>query len=319
MTSAASVELPNVLRILARERLTIDMPAPGRTSFFSHLGSWTRLLPGPWLAHRELLHALALANLRPNQRSSLARAVLLEHDREFGVGRLRLRSLASGLPAGGSALELRPRQSGLTCLYTWAVGTNATATTCDWLLLRAEPEWSLETPPRVLDRRGIETLVALGGRLLVAVDTPVTAVQVAAVLNPGGHPSGLAIASHPRFAPHLPRTIPDAPILLWPHDKLSASPRRAFTAVVLISAPPRIRGAAETLARERGNIELVEAICPDRAGRRKLADFWDACGCPRVLLRGDPAWTAPAASWLRDLACTVEIRADASQLGLFGR
>lgn len=56
-------ELHFVLRMLAQERLSIDESEPGRTTFLSHLGAQPKLVPGPWIGHRDLLYALALANL----------------------------------------------------------------------------------------------------------------------------------------------------------------------------------------------------------------------------------------------------------------
>jgi len=68
-------ELLAVQRMLARERLSIDDPQLGRTCFLSHLGAQSKLVPCPWVGHRDLLYALALANLNPAQRTSLGSGV----------------------------------------------------------------------------------------------------------------------------------------------------------------------------------------------------------------------------------------------------
>jgi len=143
-----TAEAEAVQTMLARARLSIDDTQSGRTCFLSHLGAQERLSPGAWMGHRDLLYGLALANLSPSQRTSLARAVLVDHGREFGVGRLRLQTLASGLPLGGSSLLMEPRTGGTSCLYTWALGPGATPATCDWLLLRASPQWAVEAAPK---------------------------------------------------------------------------------------------------------------------------------------------------------------------------
>ena len=137
MTDEAELHL--VQQLIARERLSLDVCARGRTCFLSHVGAVTKLVPGPWIGHRDLIYALALANLTPAQRTALARSVLVDHGREFGVGRLALSALPSGLPLGGCALRLHPRGGGPVCLYTWALGEHAGTAACEWLLLRAEP------------------------------------------------------------------------------------------------------------------------------------------------------------------------------------
>ena len=118
-------EFAAVQRMLARERLSIDDSQPGRTCFLSHVGAQPRLLPGPWVGHRDQIYALALANISPPQRTSLARAVLVEYEREFGIGHLQLEAVPSGLPLGGSSLRMRHRTGGPTCLHTWALGPGA--------------------------------------------------------------------------------------------------------------------------------------------------------------------------------------------------
>src|SRR5690606_35064496 len=190
-------QLHEVQHMVSRERLSLDEPGPDRTCFLSHVGAQAKLVPGPWIGHRDLVYAMALANLSPSQRTSLARAVLVEHGREFGVGRLTLEAVASGLPLGGSSLRLAHRQGGLRCLYTWGLGVAPTSVECDWLLLRAQPEWALDEPPRPLMTKGMRTLASLGGTVLVLVDTAVAALQIARKLG-----DEVALQAHPRFAPY---------------------------------------------------------------------------------------------------------------------
>ena len=222
-------ELHLVQQLVARERLSLDLCARGRTSFLSHVGAVPRLVPGPWIAHRDLIYALALANLAPAQRTALARAVLVEHDREFGVGRLLLRTLPSGLPLGGSSLRLQPR-GGPACLYTWAVGETAASTPCEWLLLRAEPGWSQPEPAKPLAAHALETLHALEASVVILVATAADARLVADRCL-----QRVPFTAHPRFLPHLTHepgtaataarasTGPNAPrVRLWPHDAVAA-------------------------------------------------------------------------------------------------
>ncbi|MEM6992610.1 MAG: hypothetical protein AAF721_19005 [Myxococcota bacterium] len=313
----ASAELREVQRLLARERLSLDEPAEDRTCLLSHVGAQARLAPCAWVGHRDLLYAMALANLSPAQRHALANAVLLEHDREFGVGRLQLRALTSGLPLGGSSLELQHRQGGPRCLYTWALGAKAKPTACDWLLLRAQPGWALDEPPSQLSSAGLSTLVALGGEVVVLVASAVAALQVARLCA-----GVLDVAAHPRFSPYIEGLQPEAPVLLWPHDALDAAGlrRHAITAVALVAAPEAIRQEAAAWRTRRGgeasNVEVVEAACPGRIDRPGMAKFWEACGRPRVLLRGDPQWAATGAAWLQTLGAHVEVQGEATQLEL---
>lgn len=305
-----------ILRLMARERLSIDDAEPGRTCFLSHLGAQGKLVPGPWIAHRDLLYALALANLNPAQRTSLARAVLVEHGREFGVGRLRLETLASGLPLGGSSLRFRPRAGGPTCLYTWALGTAPTPAVCDWLILRAQPQWAREPAPRVLEPKSLATLVDLGAHVLVLVETAVAALQIAELCR-----GKIELAAHPRFAPFIEGIRGDASVLLWPHDALDAAGLRgrSVDAILLVDAPEHVRQDAEAWRGRRPEperVELREVACPGRAGRAELASFWAACGRPRVLLTGDPAWTGPGRAWLENLGATVVVQGEATQLEL---
>jgi hypothetical protein len=48
-----------------------------------------------------------------------------------------------------------------------------------------------------------------------------------------------------------------------------------------------------------------------------LARYWEACGRPKVLLRGDPGWAAEGRSWLESIGATVATHPEATQLGLF--
>ncbi len=292
-----AVDPAPVLQLLARERLALDETPPGRTAFLSHLGAAAPLRPGPWIGHRDLLYALALANLSPSQRESLARAVLVEHDRSFGVGRLRLRAAPSGLPLGGSLLWLSPRDGALRALYAWALGPAAKPLAADWLVLRAHPAFALDDPPPVLDPAPLSTAAALGD-VLVLVDTAVTARLVAARLRPVA-----PVAAHPRFAPHLDGLDPEAGIVLWPHDALGsrALVRRKLIAAVLVDAPAEVRARTEAwLADLRPRPDLAEVTAPGIADRSRLAAFVEACGRPSVLLRGDPTAVAEARTFLED-------------------
>lgn len=303
-----------VQQMLARSRLSIDSCEQGRTAFFSHLGATPKLVPGPWIAHRDLLYALALANLSPAHRTSLARAVLVEHDREFGVGRLVLEALPSGLPFGGSSLRIAPRGGGDHCLHTWGLGPEARPALCHWLLLRAQPEWALDAPPRELTARGLRTLAELGGETLILVASPVAARQVADLLG-----EDAPITAHPRFLPHLSNHQPHAPLLLWPHDALDAPglSRHEPKTLVLVGGPERVRQRCEQWASDRTKVEIVEATCPGRANRSRVAAFWEACGEPNIVLRGDPGWARQGTAWLQQLGASVTAHAEGTQLGLF--
>lgn len=307
-----------VQRLLARERLSIDQCDEGRTAFFSHLGAAHRLVPGPWIAHRDLIYALALANLSPAQRASLGHALRVEHGREFGVGRSVLETASSGLPFGGASLLITPRGEGPTCLYTWALGPGATPRTCEWLLLRAQPAWAQDDPPRKLDVRGLETLSQLGGDVLMLVPSATAARQVADLIR-----GKVPFTAHARYLPHVfdEREEHDAgaAIRLWPHDALDARSLRSrpVSTVVLVAAPEEVRRAAERWAANHGGPEVVRAACPGRVGREELLTFWRACGRPKVLLRGDPAWVAQAQGWLSGEGVQVAARSEGTQLGLF--
>ncbi len=316
-TGDVAEELAAVQRMLARERLSIDELQPGRTCFLSHLGAQARLVPGPWVGHRDLLYALALANLSQPQRTSLARAVMIEHEREFGVGHLQLMAIASGLPFGGSSLQLRHRSGGPVCLYTWALGPGATPVACDWLLLRAQPDWAAEPSPPVLRPEGLEMLAALGGEVVVLVPTAVGAVQIAKACA-----GKVALAAHPRFAPHIEGHDPEAPVLLWPHDALDGAGlrRHEIAALVLVGAPETVRQEAHAWRSRLGpraeSIELVDVTCPGRLDREGLLAYWQACGQPRVLLRGDPSWVAAGTRVLSEHGGVVGVQPDATQLEL---
>lgn len=309
-------EVQEVQHLFARERLAIDDMQPGRTCFLSHIGAQPKLVPGPWIAHRDLLYALALANLSPPQRTSLARAVLVEHGREFGVGRLLLEARASGLPLGGSSVRLRHRKGGVTCLYTWALGQAPQPAACDWLLLRAQPEWALDHPPPTLATGGVATLVELGGEVLVLVASAVGALQIAQACA-----GKVELASHPRFSPYIEGLDPEAPVLLWPHDALDGAGlrRRELCAVALVGAPEHVRRELQgrlPLMPGGREVEVIDLACPGRANREQLAGFWQACGRPRVLLTGDPTWTSVGARWLESLGAKVVVHTEATQLEL---
>jgi hypothetical protein len=310
-------ELHEVQHMISRERLSLDEPAADRTCFLSHVGAQAKLVPGPWIGHRDLVYAMALANLSPTQRTSLARAVLVEHGREFGVGRLTLEAVASGLPLGGSSLRLTHRQGGLRLLYTWALGVAPSPAACDWLLLRAQPEWAIEPPPRPLLVKGLSTLAALGGQVLVLVDTAAAALQI--VQTCGG---AVTVQAHPRLAPYLVDLDPEGSMLLWPHDAIegAALARHEVAAVVLVSAPESVRQRVESWRVRQGKaaerVQIVEVGCSGRVDRTRLAGLWEACGRPRILLRGDPAWVASGSEWLREIGATVEVQGRATQLSL---
>lgn len=310
-------ELHEVQHMVSRERLSLDDPAPERTCFLSHVGAQPKLVPGPWIGHRELVYAMALANLSQSQRTSLARAVLVDHGREFGVGRLTLEAVSSGLPLGGSSLRLAHRQGGLRVLYTWALGVAPSSVACDWLLLRAQAEWALSSPPRPLALKGLSTLVALGGQVLVLVDTAVAAVQVTQACG-----DGLRYAAHPRLAPYLEHADPEGSVLLWPHDAIDGAglARHTITAVVLVSAPESVKQRVETWRDRQGKgpelLPIAEASCPGRIDRSHLAALWQACGRPKILLRGDAGWSAMGSQWLREQGATVEVQGRAMQLSL---
>ncbi|MCA9696842.1 MAG: hypothetical protein KC431_04880 [Myxococcales bacterium] len=311
-------EVQQIQAMLTRERLAADLCDGKRTAFLTHVGAAPRLVPGPWIGHRQLIMALALANLAPNQRASLAKAVVVEWGREFGVGRMVLHAVASGLPLGGSSLSMRPRTPGGDgsphVLYTWALSPRATPVSVDWMLLRAQPEWALESSPRQIGVRGLETLAQLGGTVLLLVPSAVAARQVADAVS--GH---LAIDAHPRFLPYLEQHEPDASLLLWPHDAIFAGSleRRTFSTAVLIAAPEEIHQEALRWASTRPGVEVVSAACPGRMDRKALARYWRGCGKPKVLLRGDPEWAREGSAWLESLGAKVAAHAESTQLGLF--
>lgn len=303
--------------MISRERLSLDEPAPDRTCFLSHVGAQGKLVPGPWIGHRDLVYAMALANLSPVQRTSLARAVLVEHGREFGVGRLTMEAIASGLPLGGSSLRLTHRQGGLRLLYTWALGVAPAAVECDWLLLRAQPEWALDEPPRPLLVRGLGTLAALGAKVLVLVETAVAAAQIVRMCG-----DKVSFQAHPRLSPYLGDLDPDGAVVLWPHDAIDAASlaRHDVAAVVLVSAPEVVAQRVAAWKKRQGadgeRVQVVGVGCPGRVDRSRLLTLWESCGNPKVLLRGDAAWIASGSQWLRDQGATVEVQGRATQLSL---
>lgn len=304
-------------RLIARERLSLDEPAEDRTCFLSHVGAQSKLVPCAWIGHRDLVYAMALANLSPPQRHALANAVLLEHDRDFGVGRLELKALSSDLPLGGSSLIMRRRTGGPRCLYTWSLGSKPQASPCDWLLLRAQPGWADEHRPRPLSSTGLSTLAALGGEVVVLVSSAVAALQVARQCA-----GRVALAAHPRFSPYIEGLQPEASVLLWPHDALNGAGlrRHEITAVALVDTPEPVSQHARGWRSRRGgdgsSIELSTAACPGRIDREGLQAFWEACERPRILLRGDPQWAGRGAAWLRTLGAEVDVQGQATQLPL---
>lgn len=308
-------ELQEVMRMLKRERLLIDEFADGKTTFLTHVGSVGSLHPGPWMAHRELILSLALANLTPAQRASLARAARVEHGREFGVGRLALETRSSGVPLGGSLVSLQTRGGGLKALACWAIGTQAQPVETDWLVVRAQPEWALEPPPRDLTSKGIETLVGLGGSVVIAVPSASAARQVADELRPR-----VPHTAHPRFAPHLESPAPQAPVCIWPHDAYDSQllAQRDIHSLVLIGANEAAHQLWQGFADGRDKCELVPAACPGRVDRGGFERFWIGCGKPKILLQGDPIWVDLGERFLSELGATVVARGDGRQLGLFG-
>ena len=308
------LEVQRIQAMLTRERLAVDLCDGNRTAFLTHVGAAPRLAPGAWIAHRQLIMALALANLSPQVRASLARSVLVEWGREFGVGRLKLTALASGLPLGGSSLLMRAR-SGLRVLYTWALGPRASVHECDWMLLRAQPSWASDAPPRAIGVRGLETLTQLGGgSVVVLVPSAVAARQIANVAG-----RALPLTAHARFAPFLEDQDADATLLLWPHDALGAASleRREISTLVLVAAPEDVRQTAMHWASARPGVEIVDAACPGRMSREGLVHYWRACGRPKILLRGDPQWAREGRRWLESQGATVARESEATQLGLF--
>ena len=348
-------ELLALERVLARERLCVDACEDGRTSFFTHVGATPKLVPGPWIAHRELVLTLALANLSPSQRTALARAVRIEWRREFGVGRSLLEGFSSGLPLGGTSLAIRPRSDGPTCLYTWGLGAQADVAPCEWMVLRARPEWcgesSRSAPPlRTLTVRGLETLDQLGGSVLMLVDTATSARQLADFVR-----GRLRLAAHPRFAPHLddgdgiqPQVTvlsAESNLVVWPQDALDASSlhRRRIHTVVVVAGDESARLAAERWAaqhpeayltarsprgrsrrdddspevRLRGPVEVVHAACPGRLDGDGLLRLLGRAGRPKVLLRGDPEWVRAGLDRLAEDGLTVVARSEGTQLGLW--
>ncbi|TPV95872.1 MAG: hypothetical protein B7733_07620 [Myxococcales bacterium FL481] len=313
MTMAPDETL-EVLAMLRRGRLAIDACESGRTTFLSHVGAVPKLVPGPWIGHRDLLRAMALANLHPQQRASLARAVLVEYGHTFGVGRLELTAHPSGLPLGGSSVWLRSRTSEVTCLYTWGLGPSPTAVACDWLVLRARPGWALDKPFKTLSATGLSTLFELAGKVLVVVETAVSARLVADLVQ-----GQLDVTAHARFAPYVESSQPDAPLVLWPADALDSSALARFefgTAIPLELGESETRAVSEW-AEARANVTVASACEPNRLTRKGLERFWRACGRPKILVRGEPSWTAEGAAWLRRLGASVHVEPTSTQLGLF--
>jgi hypothetical protein len=151
----------------------------------------------------------------------------------------------------------------------------------------------------------------------VLVPTAVGAVQIAKVCA-----GRVAVAAHPRFAPHIEGHDPEAPVLLWPHDSLDGAGlrRHEIAALVLVDAPEPVRLEAEAWRMRLGprgeKIEIVDVTCPDRSRRAGMIAFWEGCGRPNVLLRGDPTWVASGARALGEAGAAVEIQPEATQLEL---
>lgn len=192
-----------------------------------------------------------------------------------------------------------------------------TPTACDWLALRAQPEWALDDPPGIISTTGLELLGALGGEVLVLVGTAVAAVQIAKHCAPR-----IPLAAHPRFAPYLEGLNPDAPVLLWPQDALDGAGlrRHEVMAVVMVDTPESVQQGVESWLTHFGaradRIQRSRAACPGRAGRDEVEAFWRACGSPRVLVTGDPAWAGSGARWLRSIGAEVHVHGEATQLEL---
>jgi hypothetical protein len=151
----------------------------------------------------------------------------------------------------------------------------------------------------------------------VLVDTAVAALQIARACR-----GEVPLQAHPRFAPYLEAIDPEAPVLLWPHDALDGPglQRHTVSAVVLVAAPEPVRQHVEAWRRRQGpageRLPVTEVGCPGRIDRARMTGFWEACGRPRVLLRGDSALTATGAAWLRTLGAEVEVQGRATQLSL---
>ncbi|HEY8379732.1 MAG TPA: hypothetical protein VIK91_24745, partial [Nannocystis sp.] len=249
-------DLAAVQQLLVHERLGLDRCERGRTTFLSHVGAVPRLVPGPWLGHRDLIYALALANLSPAQRTSLTRAVLVDHGHEFGVGRLSLVTCPSGLPLGGTSVRFRPRKGGPSCLYTWALGPGAGAFACDWLLLRAQPGWALDAPPPVLRSNQLATLHALGLPTFVFAATPTCARQIA-----DGGLADVPFTAFASYRPFVDRAQPRMPIRLWPHR---FDPRALDAdgplALILVDAPESLQRRVRTWLSGQPKSRKIEVV-----------------------------------------------------------
>ncbi|MFY0540116.1 hypothetical protein [Nannocystis pusilla] len=131
------------------------------------------------------------------------------------------------------------------------------------------------------------------------------------MVRPGGEePATIRLSPHDAFDPALS----DRSQRTGPKSQPHRSPWSSST-------PPAVRAAVDTwLAGQpaRRKVEVVTAGCPGRLGRDALATLWRSGGQPKVLLRGDPTWTAPALAWLQSLGATVAAQHDdGTQLGLF--
>ena len=304
--------------MISRERLSLDEPAADRTCFLSHVGAQGKLVPGPWIGHRDLVYAMALANLSPAQRTSLARAVLVDHGREFGVGRLTLEAVSSGLPLGGSSLRLAHRQGGAPVPLYLGVGGGAH---CGGVRLAAA-----SGAGRVGAGRASASAAGQGAAhpgLVGGGDA-----------GAGGYRGGGPCRSWPR----VETRFVSRPILASRRTSRGSSPRRrcCFGPMTPSTAPacsdtrsPRwcwsARRSAYGSKSMRGEfgggpagerLQITEVGCPGRVDREHLRAFWESCARPRILLRGDSEWTAQGAQWLRSQGATVEVQGQATQLSL---
>jgi hypothetical protein len=213
---------------------------------------------------------------------------------------------------------VRPKLAGPAFLYTYALAASATPTPCEWLLLRAQPEWTRGEEIRALGVRGLDTLIGLGGDVLVLVPTVVAAKQIATLVK-----ERIAVAAHPRFSPLLfaaeEQAARDAKLVVWPHDGLGSPLLREkdIRTVVVIDGDGELLQQVERWAQGRGGIEVVPAACPGRISGVTLKKFWQGCGQPRVLLRGSPNEVRLGTALLQGLGAHVTPRAEGTQLGLF--
>jgi len=307
-------------QMLGQERLVIDRDIHGRTCFHSHFGACPRLGDGPWIAHRGWIEALSLRPLSASLQSILAQTAVHHHGRQFSVGRLELQSSSSGIPFGGSLLQMRLSNSSLRCVYGYALGKAAQAMVCDWLVLDLNSRWAhnLSSQPSLkpLHAQGIETLLALGARMLCLTRTVVEARQFSTTL-----PGSLTLTGHPRFSPYLDmhQSLAKAQLVLWPMDSLQ-SPilrKQPFDILFLMNPTEIEKQQAEKWAESLNVKEVVSIANPDHMDPNAFLKFWTACGEPIILLRGETQWLKPTEGWFRDQGIEVCSHNDGVQLGLF--